>query len=409
MRILVLAYFYPPYQAAGATRAGELVRHWRALGAEVDVLAACAADIPRFGALPSDVTWLRPFDVNALPRAILRRDVARTGYAVPGHSVGGRILLRLRDAYRQLVHFPDGQVGWIPAATRTATELMARGGYDVMFSTSPPASAHIAAARVASRSGVPWVAELRDGWTRNPNHARWPGLASVERRLERVVLSRAAALVGVTATLADRHRDLHPSVHCITNGFSPDEYPSPTAYDPDLLLHIGTVYPGYDLELLFAALRRTKRPPRVVFMGRNLGPVHAAVQRLGRPPRLELLPPVDRPEALATMTRAAANLAFVFRSPDGRIQPEYAQQKFYEYIGAGRPVIVVGPTVGDGPDLLNRSGLARFADDPDALARTIDERDAPVRRSAAMDEYAYPQLAQRYLELFSSVAKTGAR
>src|SRR5207249_10880144 len=122
MRILLLAYFYPPYLAAGASRAGQLVRQWRAAGAEVTVLAATPGDIPRFGDLGADVRWTHPFEVNVLPRLVAGDSVRSSGFqrAGPGPLEG------LGRAYRQLVNFPDGQIGWLPTAVRTAREIIDR-------------------------------------------------------------------------------------------------------------------------------------------------------------------------------------------------------------------------------------------------------------------------------------------
>ena len=407
MKILLLSYFYPPYLAAGASRAGQLVSQWRAAGANVTVLAATPGDIPRFGDLAGDVNWTKPIEVNALPRLVVGRSVLESGFqrALPGglHPLG--------RAYRQLINFPDGQVGWLPTAVRAARRLIREITPDVIISTSPPATAHLAALRL-KKGGVatPWVAEFRDPWTRSPNFHRWGPLKVVERRMELAVVRSADAVVAVTPGLAAQYGELRRDVYLMTNGFTAEDYPdAPGEVEPQLLLHVGTVYPTYDFETLFRALRSAKRAPRVLFVGRNLGPLRTALAAAGDLP-IEIAPPLPRMEVLRLMTRAWANLAFVFRAPSGGAQEEYMQQKFYEYIGARRPIVAIGPAAGDGARLLASSGLARFATDAEELCMLFDDRswtDAIARDENAIDRYSYRSIGRAYLDLLAEVSARG--
>ena len=64
---------------------------------------------------------------------------------------------------------------------------------DVLYSTSSPVSAHLVALLVSRATGIPWVADFRDAWTKNPMAH---GLATphpVRRTGSRVRLSGAPA------------------------------------------------------------------------------------------------------------------------------------------------------------------------------------------------------------------------
>src|SRR4051812_8105794 len=121
---------------------------------------------------------------------------------------------------------PDlGLAGWLPFALPRALSLAAERRFDCVVTTSPPQSAHLIGLALRGR-GLPWVADLRDGWTFDPPRPPWPtrGQDMADRALERVTLGRADRLVTVTAPIADDlARRLGRKVAVITNGFDPEE------------------------------------------------------------------------------------------------------------------------------------------------------------------------------------------
>ena len=93
---------------------------------------------------------------------------------------------------------PDLSLGtWLPFALPAALGLARRRRFDCVLTSSPPPSTHLIGLALRRR-GIPWIAELRDGWTFEPPHAPWPlGVQhAADRALERRVLGRADAVVG---------------------------------------------------------------------------------------------------------------------------------------------------------------------------------------------------------------------
>ena len=89
-------------------------------------------------------------------------------------------------------------VGWVPGATWHALRAVRRYRPDVLYSTLSPASAHLVGLMMSRATGIPWVADFRDAWTRNPQGERLARpFAGLSARLERAVVSRASYLVVV--------------------------------------------------------------------------------------------------------------------------------------------------------------------------------------------------------------------
>jgi glycosyltransferase involved in cell wall biosynthesis len=288
---------------------------------------------------------------------------------------------RIRQLVIDALAIPDLHLGWAIRVALPAARLARSSGAAAIFSTSPPQSCHLAALAVHRLTGLPWVAELRDGWT-------FEGLADLDRfrhrrrieeRLEAAV-ARRAALVGVTRPIADDLERRFGAATWIPNGFD-DEEISQSAWEEARSLVDGGVFTLVYTGALTAGKRtRTAdtfvramrlvngaeaRPPvRLVVLGR-LYPDEA--HALSSIPGCCVLPPRPRPVALA-LQRLADALLLV--TAPGEIS--VATGKLFEYLGARRPILALA----DGNEAAAlvrelRAGVCVPPDDPDAVARAI--------------------------------------
>lgn len=362
MRILVLSYFFPPFNAPGAVRVGKTAKYLIELGHDVHVLSCRSQPLPRDLLLevPEDrVTYTPWINVNRPVELILggRQAVAHRGYSVPSPSLS-RLLESLGRPYREAVNFPDGQVGWISFAVRAGARLLDEWRPDVIFASATPYSSLIAAHRLAKRFDTPWVAELRDLWLDNPYLRHYPLRRSLERPLERRVLSSAAGFVTVSEPLAQVLRAKYSApVKVVPNGFDPDDYPEPPARAPAAgplrITYTGTIYPGKrDPSPLLKALLLLgdeARHVKVLFYGRSHSSAARLASRLDVGDSVEFRDPVSHREALALQCASDVTLLLTWNDP--RDLGVYTS-KLFEYLGARRPILVVGSDQGAAADLI---------------------------------------------------------
>ncbi len=171
MRILLVSYFFPPYNTIGAVRTGKTARYLRQLGHDVRVLTA--ANQPLQPTLPREIPdgnviatpWI---DVNRPAQWLLggRERVAARGYQSSSRLRG--IAGQLGKLYRTFVHLPDAQIGWLPFALRAGSRLLHRWKPDVILASGLPITSLLVAARLSEKFHVPWVAEMRDFVGRRP-------------------------------------------------------------------------------------------------------------------------------------------------------------------------------------------------------------------------------------------------
>src|SRR5919108_709022 len=192
--VLVVAQLTPPSAITGARRPANLVKYLDRRGHRVTVLTSLASG---HGGIPGAAHVVRTRDVLA-SRLNWRRShfesIQGTQQAAASPS-----------SPLESIVVPDlSLVGWLPFALPRALSLAAERRFDCVLTPSPPQSAPLIGLALR-RGGVPWVADLRDGWTFDPPRPEWPARAQrvVDTALERAVLGRADRLVAVTPPIAD--------------------------------------------------------------------------------------------------------------------------------------------------------------------------------------------------------------
>ena len=303
--------------------------------------------------------------------AVLLRKVLGDG--VPGGAEGGRDYVEeaplgalgrgLRGLTRRLLYFPDSSRGWIGPAVAEATRLHGERPFDLVLSSSPPVSAHVAAHRFAHRHGVPWVADWRDPWTAHMDTA--DGRFGRARRLERGLLRDADALVvawrGLVGLLEDLGRLEEASV-VVRNGFEPEDFVLPTdastggAFE---ILHAGTVYGrDQDLDGFLEALSRmastdSERAIRLRFLGKVDSYTRGRVEARGLGDRVEFDGFASHEETVKAMRRADLLLLLTW-FPDTPIGRAICPAKTYEYLAARRPILALAGPGNEAAGLLGK-------------------------------------------------------
>lgn len=409
VHVLVFSWMYPPYLAAGASRLGQLTKYLVRAGLRVSIVTGRPRDLPVGTDIEAgaEVHYAGHLELNAFPQLVLGRDaVLRHGYEF---SRLGR-LRSLGRMYKQFVHLPDAQAGWIVPAARLAGRLERP---DVVFSSSPPASAHVAAALYALQRGIPWVAEYRSPWSDSPHFVRWGPLRVLERTLERRIGTRASAVTAISRHLAGTlEATLGRRIEHVPNGYDPEEFREHVSVEPGLFVHLGSVYAAYPTELLLEALPAVRRAHRVVFLGRNLANLPDKIRARRADGLVEMPGPVRRRDAIQLTRRAEMNIVFLTHGFPGH--PGYTREytdvplKMYEYFAAERPILAIGPERSETGEVLRESGLATFAENADQVARALERPPRSSIDAAWRAQFAYDRIADRVIEIFRS-AVSGAQ
>jgi glycosyltransferase involved in cell wall biosynthesis len=404
--MLALAYFFPPLGGGGVQRTLKHVKY-----------------LPEAG-FQSIVVTTRPI-WSPLVDATLRSEVPPGTVVIRAPEIPLQLVkwglhsalrrARLPTAITSYVGWPDEMAGWIPGATWQALKAARRYRPDVLYSTSSPVSAHLVALIVSRISGIPWVADFRDGWTRNPQPEPVPRLlAGLSARLERIVVRRAKYVVVV-----DESVELvgiepgDPRLVLIRNGVDPEDLPAtpPTVRGEQFRLsYIGALYGERHAAPVFAALRalvdRGVIDPRDLDV-RIVG--HASLEddaNLARLP-VTLTGYVDHATALSEMRSADVLLFYAPALNRG------SSGKIYEYLAAGRPILCVAGNDNFAFALVQEldAGPCAEPDDAGSIEAAIERlyrawKDgtlavAPEVRDEALRRFSRPALARQLAGVLS--------
>lgn len=393
MRILLISYFFPPYNAIGAVRLGKTAKYLTRMGHDVRVITA--ADQPLQPTLPVEipaerVVYTRWVNANRPAELLLggRQKVTARGYVPPSSSGLMRWGFGVARSVYKGVLVPDEQIGWYPFAVRAALELAGGWRPDVVYASAMPLTSLLVAHRVAARLGVPWIAELRDLWTDNHYVRHHPWRRALEQRMERRVLGSAAGLVTMSEPWAQLLRDRYGKpAAAVSNGFDPADFPAPAPPQDDTLriVYTGMIYRGKrDPMPLFAALRLLGDEAagvRVRFYGRYLDMIHEMAAEQGVEALVETHDQLPYSDALRSQAEADLLLLLMWDDPRER---GLFPGKVFEYIGARRPILGIGPTEGVVAEMLRERGLGVMVNDPQSIAARLREWIAAKRRDGAI-------------------------
>lgn len=427
--VVLLAYHYPPSGSVGAIRAAAVAQALREAGHPVTVIRAGApGDGPTRSPEGIAVETVVPAPSPRERVARLRTSIRSPQAAAPGATDDAAQRWRpperiptWKRAVQSLLWLPDDQQGFIRvAATAAVRAIRAAGPRPILYSTSPPHSAQVAALLAHWLTGATWVMELRDPWTGNPGKA-WFNRTSltdaVERRLEAWCLRGASLVVGVSEgicrTVEPLARRTDTGVSLIRNGIEALE---PAGALPERgplrVLHAGSCYLGRDprpfLGALAAVVRRrglTAAELQVEFLGDcewfDGESIREAAKRLGLAAIVGFTARVSPAEARDRIRSADVLLLLAER------QPAQVPQKLYEYLGSGRRMLVFADPGGETAHMTAAVGghVLTHAAAPD-LDAAVEE--AVTRRTRAVVDEALLQEWTTARQMERLVAAIGA-
>jgi glycosyltransferase involved in cell wall biosynthesis len=381
VRLLLIAFYFPPAGGGGVQRTLKFCRHLPEFGVDVDVLA------------PSDPKWFA-IDEPLLAEIPAATTVHRTRFIGPASSFRGDALHGSRGWRRAAVHaryayeralIPDKAAPWAATAVPAAVRIVRRRRIDAIMTTSPPPSVHLIGAAVATATSRPWVADLRDSWLAHP-HRRYESRGvrakrAVERTMARTVARRASALVAVTEAIAAELGALDPGAaaktHVIGHGVDLSDFEG-LAYAPAgpfTIVHTGAFFGQRSPRPFLTGLRDLlhRRPDLhgqvvVRFVGDLRASDRVWARALGIDDAWEETGFVPFREAVAAQ-RSADALLLLIPHADGR-GDSVVSGKVYEYLAARRPVLAAVPPAGAAAALVRAAGAGEVVDSDDADAQS---------------------------------------
>jgi len=445
MKILLIAYDFPPIPSPQALRWAYLVRELADAGHDVHVLAP---DVEGYGGggLPTTPGSVRVHRVWPGPYAAYvswrsrRRAASRVAPVAAGEAINdepktetavfttatsvaavelnwkGRLRERLLAHVRALrrgmarglripsgsldvpalaahVMYPDIRAEWLPWASRKLDALLDELDPDVVVTSHEPANS-IPLGLKASRKGYRWVADLGDPLLAPYTPKKWRKHAF---DLERALCEEAASITmtsqSAIKSLAGRHPMAAGRCHLLTQGFDQSVLPGGGAGgigSKDMLdiLYTGSFYVFRDPAPLINAVIGTEGVRLLV--ATIVAPDVLLRAAAEHPGKFVLLGFVAHRQALAL--QRSSDLLLNIANAD----PVQIPGKLYEYLGSGTPILHMGESKDDAAAMLvSELGVGWCVSPNESSLKDMLQQ---LRERKALDTLARPNLDDRFLQ-----------
>jgi glycosyltransferase involved in cell wall biosynthesis len=440
LQILLLTAYFPPDEHVGARRWGRLAKYLQRNGVSVRVIASAECDSEQD---PEHQRRVHRVDIGRnLPDLLaLRLSRLRPRSATPPSlrplGAGGKpsATAAARRAIGKLLRFPDPHWFAWRAFANAALHAIDVERPSVIVATHPYALTLKAAAHVSQKTGIPWVADMRDGWSTYyfGAYASSPLARYALRCLERRTLRSACCVVTVTASMAVDLQVEPERVRVVPNCFDPEfalESPARAGFESGGALQLafaGSLGEGHLLEPLLLAVRDLQLDPMsrrisISYFGDYFGVLHRAARQLGVPE--ELL--IDRgyvPQRELREYLSGADLLVVLGF-SGNFGKAVATAKIFDYLEAGRPVLGICDGKSELANVIKQTGAGFVTDSKDgviAVIRSINRArvgarvaEMPHKQSLRGSPFGADMVAAQYERILRSavdrkVGLTGTR
>lgn len=391
-KVLMIAYLYPPVWEIGTMRSLKFSAYLPKEGWHPVILTVRRGTPVLEENMEPEINVIRTGYINIRSpiNFLLHRGRSDRGEnrqtTLPDIKIKPRnpFLAYCKKLLQDLLFFPDDCIGWYPFGVREGLRAIKEFDVKVIYSSSSPVTSHLIAHSLKHKTGLPWVADLRDQWTQNPTGQKIGAVSRAESILEKHVLSTADAVVTVSDPLAAQLSRIHPrlsrKIQVITNGFDPADYKGTVIKPPEkfTITYTGQLYQlRRNPEPLMAALAELLGDelisPEEIEL-KFLGELNPALFNLAAKYNLEeiitVTGRVPYPEALRAQQQSSILLVMVHN--DTSCRGEFTG-KVFEYLGAGRQILALVPQGNVIEKLLEetRAGIAVSPNDIPAIKKAL--------------------------------------
>ena len=369
MKILIICYCYPPDLGPRAFRWSAIAEHWAGEGHDVHVVSGRKRGAPRQenlnGVSVHRVGGGLTENLRMWIEARKSRQTSNDGDQFSQETLGGLefsdaagMAKRIHDLTWKKVYWPDSACLWFFPALRKTKQVLRKGGFDAVISTSTPYTGHLVGQSVKKRfPNLHWMVDIGDPFSFYESTMPWNNF-TLYRRLnrwsEKRVLEDSDSISVTVKSCLDEYARLFPGIESKSKVIPPilthetgNAQPASKKNRPGKrLVYAGALYrdirnPTYLLKVL-EGLFLQRPEDEVHFFGRIndcLPCFEPFRERLGN--NIFLHGPVPRTQALAELEAADVLINI------GNDTTYQLPSKLVDYVATGRAILNIVTKEGD--------------------------------------------------------------
>ena len=397
-RVLIISYYWPPTGGSGVQRWVKFAKYlplegWQPVIYTPENPEQLAIDESLAAEIPTEAEVVKTRIVE--PYEIYKKLLRKSGHskeAVEVNPVNAQNKSFLQKAamwVRGNLFRPDPRCLWIGPSVRFLKKYLEEHPVDLIVSTGPPQSMHLIGRRLALATGIPWIADFRDPWTKIFYFKHLSMTRATEKwhkKMEKKVLDDATAVVAVSPLVQQEFQAMTQTpVELITNGFDECDFEAEESHKaeggPDLdfcITHTGLFAADGNPTILWDVLAEKycsdeafHKALKIKLIGKTDDGILAALDTLGLSEAVNNIGYLPHSEAVEQQ-RNASLLILPLRK-----EPEYKAVlpgKLFEYLASRRPVLGIGQPDGAMAMILKQTQTGTVIDwgDRGAIKQFID-------------------------------------
>ena len=419
-KLLVITYYWPPSGGAGVQRTLKFVKYFPQFDVKPYVITVDPAkasypvvDETLLNDVAKDLSiyYTDSFEpLNILGGIVGKNKVPYGGFANKNKETFFQTSLRW---IRGNFFIPDARVGWVKYAFEKAVEIIRRENIDTVYISSPPHSTQLIGLKLKEKfPNIRWIADMRDPWTdiyyyKDLLHTFIA--KNIDAKYEKKVLEGADALIVVSDAIkrtfaAKIKSGAKDKIHVIPNGYDERDFVDQVEKDSSAtyITYVGTMADTYKPEIFFNAIKSCieKYPEKKIkfrFVGAIPWTIKERAKELGIEESCEWIGHVDHGQAIQYMRKSDFLLLII---PDAPGAEGILTGKLFEYLGAGKPIIGIGPKQGDAARIIDRCDAGKMFERNESEAITqwmkeiISAGENIQKSNASVGDYERKQLTK---------------
>ena len=398
-RVLIISYYWPPTGGSGVQRWVKFAKYlpsegWQPVIYTPENPEQLAKDTSLEAEVPEETEVIKTHIIE--PYELYKKVLRKSGHskeAVEVNPVNAQHKSLLQKAamwVRGNLFRPDPRCLWIRPSVRFLKKYLAEHPVDLIVSTGPPQSMHLIGLRLARETGLPWIADFRDPWTRIFYFKHLQMTKATERwheKMEKKVLDEASAVVAVSPLVQQEFQAMTDTpVELITNGFDECDFEGSECTEayggPEknfTITHTGLFAADGNPTVLWDVLsekcakdEQFRKLLKIKLIGKNDEQIIKALEDRGLKDMLEDMG--YQPHSAAVQEQRTASVLIL----PLRKEPEYKAVlpgKLFEYMASFRPVLGIGQTDGAMAMILNETKTGKVIDweDKEGISEYIEK------------------------------------
>ena len=367
-KVLVITYYWPPSGGAGVQRWVKFIKYFKdqninpfIISVDPDFASYPLIDNSLKNDIPdnTNVYLTKTNEPYSFYKKINNNQTPYAGFANEGRP---NFFQKIARFIRGNFFIPDSRKGWNNFAYKKAVEILEKENIDTVITTSPPHSTQLIGLKLKETQNIKWIADLRDPWTdiyyyKSMLHTKWA--KQKDLNYEKRVIEKSDKVVVVSDSikqlLLNKSNLVKESkIHIIPNGFDDDDFlvSSKNNNSKFLLSYVGTITKDYPLDSIKKSISILNI--NLEFTGKADEPTKLLLNEVA-----SFNNHVKHKESINLLLASDMLLLVIPKISNNK---GILTGKLFEYLGARKPILCIGPTDGDAAKIIEECKAGKTFD-----------------------------------------------